>query len=149
MTDRGIFVFSGVEGVSAAAEIIARSMKCCRAAILSFVVATCLWQTNAMSAELVMFEAADCSWCARWNAEVGIIYAKTEEGREFRLRRVDIHAERPADLAWIKRITFTPTFVLVDNGREIGRVTGYPGEDHFWGLLEVLRQKRAAAANGE
>lgn len=96
-----------------------------------------------------MFEADDCPWCAQWNAEVGVIYAKTEEGRELPLRRVDIHGPRPSDLAWINRITFTPTFVLVDSGREFGRVTGYPGEDNFWGLLEVLRRKWKAATVGK
>ena len=35
----------------------------------------------------------------------------------------------------------TPLFVLVDRGREIGRIRGYPGEDHFWGLLGVLMKK--------
>ena len=36
---------------------------------------------------------------------------------------------------------FTPVFVLIDNGREIGRIRGYPGEDHFWGLLGTLLAK--------
>ena len=38
----------------------------------------------------------------------------------------------------VSPIRFTPTFVLVDDGREIGRIEGYPGEDFFWGLLERL-----------
>jgi hypothetical protein len=29
-------------------------------------------------------------------------------------------------------------FVLIDNGHEIGRIRGYPGEENFWGLLGVL-----------
>jgi hypothetical protein len=28
--------------------------------------------------------------------------------------------------------------VLVHDGREVGRIRGYPGEDHFWGLLGEL-----------
>ena len=46
-----------------------------------------------------------------------------------------------------------PTFVLFDEGREIGRITGYPGDDAFWGLLgkmlaDMARpiQRRAATA---
>jgi hypothetical protein len=39
--------------------------------------------------------------------------------------------------------------VLVDRGREIGRIRGYPGEDHFWGLLGVLMKKLDASATGE
>jgi len=42
-----------------------------------------------------------------------------------------------------------PLFVLVNNGEEIGRIRGYPGEDHFWGLLSVLIKKLDAAATRE
>ncbi len=30
----------------------------------------------------------------------------------------------------------SPTFVLAEHGREIGRVTSYPGPDFFWGYSE-------------
>ena len=33
---------------------------------------------------------------------------------------------------------FTPTFVLVREGRELARIEGYPGEDFFWGLLAAM-----------
>ena len=26
----------------------------------------------------------------------------------------------------------------MNEGREAGRIVGYPGEDHFWGLLQGL-----------
>jgi hypothetical protein len=39
--------------------------------------------------------------------------------------------------------------VLVDGGREIGRIRGYPGEDHFWGLLGALLKKLDAAEKGD
>ncbi len=35
-------------------------------------------------------------------------------------------------------ILYTPTFVLVAGGREIGRIEGYAGEHFFWGQLERL-----------
>jgi hypothetical protein len=38
-------------------------------------------------------------------------------------------------------VSFSPTFVLVEQGREIGRITGYPGADFFWGMLAELIQK--------
>ena len=31
--------------------------------------------------------------------------------------------------------------MLVDKGREIGRIMGYPGADFFWGLLAPLVTK--------
>ena len=31
--------------------------------------------------------------------------------------------------------------MLVDNGREIGRIVGYPGADFFWAMLGELMSK--------
>lgn len=93
------------------------------------------------AAELVMFESAGCAWCAAWDREVGVIYDRTAEARIAPLRRVDIAAPRPADLAEVGPIVYTPTFVLLDGGREVGRILGYPGEAHFWGLLGTELKK--------
>ena len=95
-----------------------------------------------------MFEAADCPWCARWHEEIGILYDKTDEARELPLRRVDIHDPRPADLKHVEGIVYTPTFVLMDGGREVGRINGYPGEDSFWGLLGLLMKRWHESGSG-
>jgi hypothetical protein len=92
----------------------------------------------ARGAELVMFERAGCPWCAVFDREIAPIYGKTDEGRRAPLRRLDIDAPLPPDLGFIDVERLTPLFVLVDKGREIGRIRGYPGEDHFWGLLRML-----------
>jgi len=96
---------------------------------------------RAENATLVMFEQKACEWCARWDAEIAPIYPKTEEGRRAPLRRVDIHEPMPQDLAWMRREVFTPSFALIVDGREIGRIRGYPGEDFFWGLLTEMIEK--------
>ena len=97
--------------------------------------------TNARAAELVMFEQAGCVWCESFNREIAPVYGKTDEGRRAPLRRVDIANPVPQELAFIDVEKLTPLFVLVDNGREIGRIRGYPGEDNFWGLLGALIKK--------
>jgi len=43
-------------------------------------------------------------------------------------------------------VRFTPTFVVVDNGREIGRITGYSNDDAFWGLLDTFAAKLAPSS---
>ena len=93
---------------------------------------------HALAAELVMFETDDCPWCRAWDREVGVVYHKTEAGRRAPLRRVDVHGPRPPDLEQVEGIVFTPTFVLLVDGREIGRILGYPGDNHFWGLLDAM-----------
>lgn len=92
-------------------------------------------------AELIMFERAGCPYCARWNREIAPIYPKTAEGRRAPLRRVDIAQARPGDLSRIGTIVYTPTFVLIDGGREIGRIVGYSGDEMFWSLLAELMAK--------
>ena len=101
---------------------------------------------RALALELVMFEEDGCPWCAAWDREVGVVYHKTAEGRHAPLRRVDLHALRPDDLQSISGVIYTPTFLLVEAGRELGRITGYPGEDHFWGLLGHILERIEAGA---
>lgn len=96
---------------------------------------------NARAAELVMFEEAGCPWCATFNREIGPVYAKTDEGKRAPLRRVDLSRALPPDLSFIAIERLTPLFVLIDKGREIGRIRGYPGEDNFWGLLGAMIKK--------
>ena len=103
----------------------------------------------ARAAELVMFESPVCEWCAVWEREVGVVYHKTEEGRRAPLRRVSLAGRRPSDLTDLAGIVYTPTFVLIEHGRERGRILGYPGEAHFWGLLgELIRRLDGAPAEG-
>lgn len=102
------------------------------------VVGWCIWAGAAAAAELLVFEAAGCPYCTRWNREIAPVYPKTDEGKRAPLRRVDIASPRPADLAGIGGIVYTPTFVLVHEGREYGRIVGYAGQDAFWWLLSDL-----------
>jgi hypothetical protein len=104
-------------------------------------VAAAVAPQSAMAAELVMFEQAGCAWCLRWNKEIGPAYPNTPEAKIAPLRRVDIHDPLPADLAGIRVERFTPTFVLVDNGKEIGRMRGYTGDQFFWFLLGEMLEK--------
>lgn len=113
-----------------------------RAALIgAMIVSFSLALTPSRAAELVMFEQAGCAWCKVFDREIASVYGKTQEGLRAPLRRVDIDDARPSDLSFIEAERLTPLFVLIDKGREIGRIRGYPGEDHFWGLLGVLIKK--------
>src|SRR5262245_46263659 len=96
-----------------------------------------------------MFEQAGCRWWGTFYREIGPAYPKTAEGQRAPLRRVNIERPVPPDLSFIQVERLVPLFVLVNNGEEIGRIRGYPGEDHFWGLLSVLIKNLDAAATGE
>lgn len=89
------------------------------------------------AAELLMVERHGCHWCDRWNAEIGLIYPKTDEAIRAPLRRAQIDA-LPDDVTFTSRPVFTPTFVLIDDGRELGRIEGYAGDEFFWFVLGQL-----------
>lgn len=103
---------------------------------------------SARAAELVMFEQAGCHWCKIWDEQIAPIYPKTEEGALAPLRRVDIHKPMPEDLSWMRGERFTPSFALVHEGKEYGRIRGYPGEDFFWGLLAQMIAKLRDTVSG-
>jgi len=93
---------------------------------------------SAETVNLLMAEEDGCMWCARWESDVGIEYPKTAEGASAPLIKHDIHADLPEGVALTRPLQFTPTFVLLVDGAEVGRIEGYPGEDFFWGLLSKL-----------
>jgi hypothetical protein len=103
---------------------------------------------NARAAELVMFEQTGCGWCETFDREIAPIYPKTAEGQRAPLRRVNIDRPVPPDLSFVEVERLAPLFVLVDKGEEIGRIRGYPGEDHFWGLFATLIKKLDDAGTG-
>lgn len=87
---------------------------------------------------LVMVEQPGCIYCERWDAEIGPAYPKTDEGKFAPLIRADLRQGPPEGITYARRVLFTPTFVLIDNGQEQARIEGYPGEDFFWPLLTKL-----------
>ena len=104
---------------------------------LAFLAVTWLAAAPAIGAELVMFETAGCGWCRLWHSEIGPGYPKTAEGHYAPLIRHQLEDPRHGIVLRAPVIS-SPTFVLVDNGREIGRIIGYPGADFFYGLLDDL-----------
>ena len=102
-----------------------------------FMAATAFPVSALADTRLLMAEEDGCYWCAKWDAEISHIYPKTAEGRTAPLERFDLRGPQP-DYQFSKRVAFTPTFLLIEDGKEVGRIEGYPGEDFFWPLLGEL-----------
>jgi len=111
--------------------------------IIMLLAAILFGTASASAAELVMYRRAGCAWCAAWDREVGPIYGKTEFGQRAPIRFNELR--RDGERVSLKMpIRYSPSFVLVEDGREIGRIEGYTGEDFFWGLLEKLMRRLPA-----
>ena len=90
------------------------------------------------AAELVMVEQPGCAYCRAWDNDVSEEYPKTAEGRAAPLVRVQLSTVNDGPLTLARPVNFTPTFLLVEDGTELARIEGYPGEDFFWGLLGMM-----------
>jgi|TARA_B100000902_G_C26778881_1_gene654055 thioredoxin-related protein len=95
---------------------------------------------NLMAAELIMVEQQGCYYCLEWKDQLGHIYPKTPEGKYAPLKTIDItEVDKIEGLQ--RDVIFTPTFILMENNKELGRLEGYSSEDFFWEVLEVILEK--------
>ncbi|MDO9561846.1 MAG: thioredoxin family protein [Bradyrhizobium sp.] len=106
-----------------------------------FLLAAAFWPVTSDAAELLVFGRDGCVWCQRWDRDVGSSYGKTDEARVLPLRHVNIDRPAASGVALVSPVRYTPTFVVVENGREIGRITGYVNDAAFWGLLGTFVSK--------
>jgi hypothetical protein len=108
-------------------------------------------ENRAEAVELVLFEANWCPVCREWNRSVAPGYAANPLGNKAPLRRVQLGTPRPPELAkpHVGTIYGVPTFVVMDKGREIGRIEGYPGEKRFWKRLGAILGETGAPLQPE
>lgn len=104
---------------------------------LAVVATVVMMASAAWTAELVMISRHGCHWCEKWEQEIGPIYPNTQEAKRAPLQRVDI-TNLPDSISFTSKPVYTPTFILVHNGQELGRIEGYPGEDFFWPMIGQL-----------
>jgi hypothetical protein len=95
---------------------------------------------------LLMFEQDGCIYCTRWEREIGVAYPNTEQGELAPLTRFNLRDDLPDDISLVRRAHITPTFVLLSDGAEVGRIEGHPGGDFFWFLLDELIEKSGGDA---
>ncbi len=101
-----------------------------------------LWLTFQTAAwaeiRLVMVDQPGCAYCEAWDDQIGPAYPNTAEGQYAPLLRADLRQGPPDGITYARRVNFTPTFILIDDGQEIARMEGYVGEDFFWPLYSRL-----------
>lgn len=86
-------------------------------------------------AVLVLIGDRGCPYCARWERDVAEGYVKSDEGRFAPLVR---RLRGAPDVAFIPNVIYSPTFVVLVHGKEVGRIVGYQGADLFWTEIAVL-----------
>lgn len=99
----------------------------------------------AAAAELVMFDARWCGICKRFLKEVGTEgYRSSEAARSFPLRVVDFDRDRQS-FRLKEPVTGAPTFVLIEDNREIARFAGYSSRSQFFRAVAELAAEYEAS----
>lgn len=93
------------------------------------------------AAELLLVEDPACGPCILFDRQVGQIYPKTDESTIAPLRRIAHGAPAPEPYGFVGEPKVAPTFVLVEDGRELGRFEGYSNDELFWMNLTALLHK--------
>jgi hypothetical protein len=115
-----------------------RSTAMSRRAAIGLALAGCLSPARVLASagvKLIMVDDPNCRYCRLFDKEISGLYPKTDEGRYAPLVRV---RRKSPELRGLNPVIYTPTFVLVRNGEELGRITGYPGPEFFFSELRVL-----------
>jgi thioredoxin-related protein len=89
--------------------------------------------------ELIIFEHPDCIYCAVFRRDVAPSYQHSAPAAEAPLRYVDIAKSDIGALRLKERIDMVPTAVLMKNGEEVGRISGYWGREGFFKMLAHIR----------
>jgi thioredoxin-related protein len=91
------------------------------------------------SMELIVFEHPDCIYCAVFRRDVAASYQRSAPAAEAPLRYVDIAKSDIGALRLKEGIDMVPTAVLMKNGEEVGRISGYWGREGFFKMLAHIR----------
>ena len=95
---------------------------------------------------LIMVTDKNCPYCQAWEREVGSVYPNTTLSIEYRLVRVELKRPLSKFNSLTKSVHGTPTFILMNNSLEIGRIEGFSDAEMFWWLLDdIVEQAKNTA----
>jgi thioredoxin-related protein len=91
--------------------------------------------------ELVVIEVAGCTVCELVRRHIQPAYEASPTSRRVPMRYVDITNIDELTIGLESRVATVPTVVLMRDGKEVDRISGYTGPQHFFvALSEMLEQ---------
>ncbi|MGJ8686057.1 MAG: hypothetical protein ACSHWQ_01160 [Spongiibacteraceae bacterium] len=108
---------------------------------------------SAQAAELLYFKLHNCPACQAFERQAGTLYQRTYAANIAPIRDLymddDDHEQR-ITLLGISPPAIAPTFVLMHQNRELGRIVGYDQPSVFWSsLAELLRPLISQQSNSQ
>lgn len=91
------------------------------------------------SQELVVFEIKQCPYCELFRRDILPTYQRSRHAADLPIRFVDVAAVDTDRLPLLAPVTTVPTIVLMRDGREAGRISGYTGPEIFFQMIDHMR----------
>ena len=90
------------------------------------------------SLELVVIEADGCIFCEIFRSDVLPAYEASEQGKQMPVQFVDINDMDTTHLEFKGAVDIVPTFIVIKDRREVGRISGYVGPENFFHSINYL-----------
>lgn len=91
--------------------------------------------------ELLVFELEGCTYCQVFRRDVLPRYTQSTSAAVAPLRFVDLAKTEVDSLNLEARIDVIPTAVLMKDGREVDRISGYWGPTNFFKMLSYQLER--------
>lgn len=88
--------------------------------------------------EMVVLEIKNCIYCNVFRQRILPAYQASRQARRMPVRFVDINDPALADIGLTQPISVVPTFIVLEDNEEIGRIPGLVGHNEFFRALDHI-----------
>jgi thioredoxin-related protein len=99
---------------------------------LALAIMTMLIKPVLAERELLMITSDSCPFCMAWERDVGQIYNKSTYAKNLPLIRIQFGSSLPENMQLLAEVRGTPTFIILENQKEIDRIVGYSDAEMYW-----------------
>jgi thioredoxin-related protein len=93
---------------------------------------------KASNLELVVMEAPGCTYCGIFRRDVLPAYEASERAKDVPIRFLDVNDVSSTKIDLETPVDIVPTFVILKDNKEIGRIPGYVGPETFFHTINYL-----------
>lgn len=92
----------------------------------------------ATNLQLVVLEVEGCIYCDVFRQRLLPAYNASKQGKRAPVRFVDINDPALGDLGLTQPVGMVPTFIMMENNQEIGRIPGLMGREDFFRAVDFM-----------
>ncbi|MCH9808358.1 MAG: thioredoxin family protein [Alphaproteobacteria bacterium] len=92
----------------------------------------------AANLQLVVLEVPGCIYCGIFRRQLLPNYKASKQGRKVPVRFVDLNDPALGEIGLTQPVGVVPTFVVLENNQEIGRIPGYVSHHDFFKAIDHI-----------